>query len=98
MLLISEAHQNIQYWSSGLNQNYQIVLVDFDYCLETKLSMREEVTQGFTICFILWAYLNNKNTLCFESIMALVHSNPDCKKNFTGPFYFCFKLMRKLQF
>lgn len=38
VLLIREAHQNIQYWSSGLNQNYHIVLIDLDYCLGPKWS------------------------------------------------------------
>lgn len=94
MLLIREAHQDIQYWSSGLNQNYQIVLIDFDYCLKTKLSMMKERNSG--IYNLFWAYLNNKNTLCFERIMAHVHSNSDSEKNLIGSFYFCFITNEKI--
>lgn len=60
VLLIREAHQNIQYWSSGLNQNYQIVLIDLEYCLGTKLSkLGIQTIWGFRKYFIVWAYCNN---------------------------------------
>lgn len=91
VLLIRETHQNIQYLSSGLNQNYQIVLIDWDYCLGTKVSkLGIQTMLRFTVCSIVWGYLNNKNRLCFERLMAYVHLNCGSEKNFIGSFYFHF--------
>lgn len=91
VLLIREAHQNIQYWSSGLNQNYQIVLIDLDYCLGTKWSkLGIQTILGFTICSIVWTYLNNKKRQYFERLMAHVHLIYDSEKNFIKLFYYYF--------
>lgn len=47
VLLISEAHWNMQYLSSGLNQNYQLVLIDLHYCLVTTLCVGNTDNLGF---------------------------------------------------